>query len=199
MRTATHIRSRDGFGGVAAVSAFTMIELVVAVMLVAVMMFVAVPRFMVGKKSAMADALEVMESACNEARARAIMGNRPMQVVLYGAEGRVLVEPAPVGVMGATNGVSMASFDRLREAPDPGSGPLSKPPYHGQLSDDVAFRSLQVNGLDMMNSSLAAIRFFPNGTSDAMSAELSWLKRGLEVKGLTLEVITARLSIEDLR
>jgi hypothetical protein len=32
-----------------------------------------------------------------------------------------------------------------------------------------------------------------------MSAELSWLKGGLEVKQLTLEVITARLSIEDLR
>ena len=180
-------------------AAFTMIELVVAVMLVAVMMVVAVPRFMGVKKSPMAEALEVMESACNEARARAIMGNRPMQVVLYGAEGRVLVEPAPEGVMGATNGVSMASFDRLREAPDPGAGPLSKPPYHGQLNEDVAFRSLQVNGLDMMNSSLAAIRFFPNGTSDAMTAELSWLKRGLELKRLTLEVITARLSIEDLR
>lgn len=183
-------------GGIAA---FTMIELVVAVMLVAVMMFVAVPRFMAGKKGPMAQALEVMETACNEARARAIMGNRPMQVVLYGAEGRVLVEPAPVGVMGATNGVSMASFDRLRDAETPVSGPLSKPPFHGQLDEEVAFRSLAVNGMDMMNSSLAAIRFFPNGTSDAMTAELSWLKRGLELKRLTLEVITARLSIEDLR
>ena len=183
-------------GGIAA---FTMIELVVAVMLVAVMMFVAVPRFMAGKKGPMAQALEVLETACNEARARAIMGNRPMQVVLYGAEGRVLVEPAPVGVMGATNGVSMASFDRLRDAETPASGPLSKPPFHGQLDDEVAFRSLTVNGMDMMNSSLAAIRFFPNGTSDAMTAELSWLKRGLELKRLTLEVITARLSIEDLR
>lgn len=177
--------------------AFTMIELVVAVMLVAVMMFVAVPRFMANKKGPMAEALEVMENACNEARARAIMGNRPMQVVLYGAEGRVLVEPAPEGVMGATNGVSMASFDRLRDS-HPDSGPLSKPPFSGQLNDEVAFRSLSVNGLDMMNSSLAAIRFFPNGTSDGMSAELSWLKRGLEVKRLTLEVITARLTIEDL-
>jgi hypothetical protein len=109
------------------------------------------------------------------------------------------VEPAPEGVMGATNGVSMASFDRLRDSQDMQSGPMSKPPYHGQLNDDVAFRSLLVNGQNMMSSSLAAIRFFPNGTSDAMSAELSWLKGGLEVKRLTLEVITARLSIEDLR
>ncbi len=101
--------------------------------------------------------------------------------------------------MGATNGVSMASFDRLRDGRAFESGPLSKPPYHGQLNDDVAFRRLLVNGQDMMNSSLAAIRFFPNGTSDAMSAELSWLKAGLEAKRLTLEVITARLSIEDLR
>jgi len=188
MRTAFHIR----FQGAAARAAFTMIELVVAVMLVSVMMFVAVPRFMANKKGPMAEALEVMESACNEARARAIMGNRPMQVVLYGAEGRVLVEPAPEGVMGATNGVSMASFDRLRDSESMSSAPLSKPPYHGQLNDDVAFRSLLVNGQNM-------IRFFPNGTSDAMTAELSWLKGGLEVKQLILEVITARLSIEDLR
>ena len=79
MTTFLHPRS----GPPASRAAFTMIELVVAVMLVAVMMFVAVPRFMAVKKSAMAEALEVMESACNEARARAIMGNRPMQVVLY--------------------------------------------------------------------------------------------------------------------
>jgi len=195
MRTAFHIR----FQGAATHAAFTMIELVVAVMLVSVMMFVAVPRFMANKKGPMAEALEVMESACNEARARAIMGNRPMQVVLYGAEGRVLVEPAPEGVMGATNGVSMASFDRLRDSESMSSGPLVKPPYHGQLNDDVAFRSLLVNGQNMMSSPLAAIRFFPNGTSDAMTAELSWLKGGLDVKRLVLEVITARLSIEDLR
>jgi Tfp pilus assembly protein FimT len=193
MKASVHFR-RGRPGGRAA---FTMIELVVAVMLVATMMFVAVPRFMSARKPPMAQALEAIENACNEARSRAILGNVPMQVVIYGAAGEILVEPAPTGVMGATNGVSTASFEAFQgaAASDPG---VRKAPFHAKLNDEVAFRSLTVNSQNMMNSELAAIRFFPNGTSDAMTGELSHLKNSIELKRLTLEVITARLSIEDL-
>jgi len=176
---------------------FTMVELMVAVMLIAVMMFVAVPRMMGTRKSPMAQTLEAMENACNEARSRAVLGNRPMQVVIYGAAGEILVEPAPEGVVGATNGVSAASFEAFHNgSPDDAAG---RAPYHAKLNDDVAFRSLSVNSRNMMNAEMAAIRFFPNATSDAFQGELSHLSSGGELKRLTLEVITARLSIEDLR
>lgn len=178
-------------------SAFTLVELLVAVMLIAVMMFVAVPRMMNVRKSPMAETLEALENACNEARSRAILGQRPMQVVLYGTGGEILVEPAPAGVSGATNGVSMASFDALH-------GPSAeeargKTPFHAKLNEDVAFRRLRVNLQDMMGAELAAIRFFPNGTSDAFEGELSHLRNGAELKRVELEVITARLAIEDVR
>jgi Tfp pilus assembly protein FimT len=174
-----------------------MVELLVAVMLIAVMMFVAVPKMMGHRKSPMAQTLEAIENACNEARSRAILGNRAMQVVIYGGAGEILVEPAPEGVMGATNGVSTASFDAFRDgAPDSESG---RAPFHARLNEDVAFRSLSVNSQNMMNAELAAVRFFPNGTSDALVGELSHLRAGSDLKRITLEVITARLSIEDLR
>lgn len=175
---------------------FTMVELLVAVMLIAVLMFVAVPRMMGQRKSPMAETLEALENACNEARARAILGNRPMQVVLYGAAGEILVEPAPEGVSGATNGVSMASFEAFH-GPEVEAA-RKRMPFHAKLNEDVAFRSLTVNSQDMMGADLAAIRFFPNGTSDAFVGELSHLRSGLELKRVSLEVITGRLGIEDL-
>lgn len=194
MNACIHHRHRRAGG----LGAFTMIELIVAVMLVAIMMFVAVPRFMSAQKPPMAQALEAIQNACNEARSRAILANVPMQVVIYGAAGEILVEPAPTGVMGATNGVSTASFEAFQGArvDDP---TIRRAPFHAKINDEVAFRSLSVNSQNMMNAELAAIRFFPNGTCDAMTGELSHLKTGLELKRLTLEVITARLSIEDLR
>jgi prepilin-type N-terminal cleavage/methylation domain-containing protein len=176
---------------------FTLIELAVAMLLVSVLMFVALPRFAGVAKSPMARALSDLEEAFTEARARAILGNRPMQVVIYGAAGEILVEPAPEGVMGATNGVRMASFEAFR-----GIGPeaaANRAPFHARLHEEVAFRRLTVNSRDMMTAELAAIRFFPNGTSDAMEGELSHLRNSAQLKRLTLEVMTARLDIEDLR
>ena len=193
MRELTFIRSSGRIG----VAGFTLVELLVAVMLISVMMFVAVPRLMGLKKSPMVRALDAIEEACNEARSRAILGNRPMQVVIYGAAGEILVEPAPEGVMGATNGVSIASFEAMHQRDTlERSG---KPPFHAVLDSEVAFRKLTVNAQNMMFSELAAIRFFSNGTCDSMAGELTHLRSGGEIKRLILEVITARLSIEGIR
>jgi hypothetical protein len=43
----------------------------------------------------------------------------------------------------------------------------------------------------------AAIRFYPNGTCDALDAELQWQRR--EVRHITSELITGHLTVEDIR
>ena len=57
MRELTFIRSSGRIG----VAGFTLVELLVAVMLISVMMFVAVPRLMGLKKSPMVRALDAIE------------------------------------------------------------------------------------------------------------------------------------------
>ena len=41
-----------------------------------------------------------------------------------------------------------------------------------------------------------SIRFFPNGTSDALTAELQWLRRGLQ--RVSLDIMTGQPIVEAL-
>ncbi len=172
--------------------AFTLVELLVAISLAAIFMAIAIPAFRTTKRSAIAQATLDFEDACRNARAEAVLRNQPMQLVIRGGGGEILVEPAPVGVMGATNGVSMRSFEPRSSYDGPDAPPQSL--FHAKLDDDLGFRKLWVNGQDMMQSELAAIRFYPNGTSDAMEAELEY--RRLETRRLSLEMITGHLTVE---
>ncbi|HTI70460.1 MAG TPA: prepilin-type N-terminal cleavage/methylation domain-containing protein [Candidatus Limnocylindria bacterium] len=184
MRWSGHDRRTGRYG-------FTLIELLLVVGLSAIMMAIAIPVFRAAKRSPLAQATEDFSEACREARAQAVFKSMPMQLVIRGGGGEILVEPAPVGVMGATNGVSMSSFEpRVGSNADDTPGPQ----FHATLGDDLGFRKLYVNGVDMMNADLAAIRFYPNGTSDGMEAELQY--RRIEARRLSLEIITGQLTVE---
>jgi prepilin-type N-terminal cleavage/methylation domain-containing protein len=182
-----HHRGRSAQG-------FTLVELLVAISLAAIFMAIAVPVFRATKRGPLAQATLDFEQACREARSQAVIKNSPMQIVIRGGGGEILVEPAPVGVMGATNGVSLRSFEpRASESFD-------APPqylFHAKLDDDIGFRKLWVNGQDMMQAELAAIRFYPNGTSDALEAEVQY--RRIDTRRLSLEMITGQLTVESIQ
>ena len=175
--------------------AFTLIELMVAMAIIAISLAVAIPNLRQVVRSPIAQATKDILDATREARNRAIMLGKPMQLVI-GADANhtwMLVEPAPVGVLGARNGVSSASFAE-RTAPD-WDGP--KPLGQFTLHDDVAFRKLVVNGRDYLTTSdVTAIRFYPNGTADHCVAELTWLHR--EARRFTVEVMTGYVDVEDV-
>ena len=173
---------------------FTLVELLLVVCLSAIVMAVAIPSFRVAKRSPLAQATLDFEKACNEAKAQAVFKSIPMQLLIRGGGGEILVEPAPIGVMGATNGVSMSSFENFK---NPSTDGTPSAVFHATLNDDIAFRKLLVNGLNMMDAELAAVRFYPNGTCDGLEAELQY--RRIEARRLSLEIITSQLNVEAIQ
>ncbi len=176
-------------------SAFTLIELMVAIAIIGIALAVAIPNLRAIVRSPIAQATKDFIDAARETRNRAILMGRPMQLVILADanQTRMLIEPAPEGVMGAKNGVSSAGLDE-RMAENWG-GP--KMVSHFTLHNDVAFRRLTVNGRDYINSSDAtAIRFYPNGTADHCVAEMQWLRK--EARRFTLEVMTGYIDVEEV-
>ncbi len=170
---------------------FTLIEMMVVVTLIGLTLALAIPALREVRRSPIAQATKDFLDACREARSRAILGDRPMQLVLRDGGGELSVEPAPVGVLGATNGVTALRFD-----PNfPGEG--VEPVWARRLPDDVAFRSIVVNGRSYMDAAATAVRFHPNGTCDQFVAEIQWQRR--ETRLLQLEILTGIPTVEEVR
>lgn len=174
-------------------SAFTLIELLVAAALAAVLMMTAVPFAREVRKDPLVRAVNTLVEGCREARLKAILKDRPMQLVIFENGGAVGVEPVP------DHPISWKTTSASAElSPSIGdSSPADSIPTDvKRIDDEVAFRQLVVNGQDMMTSDAAVIRFFPNGTSDALIAELQWLRRG--VRRVSLDIMTGQPIVEGL-
>ena len=71
--------------------------------------------------------------------------------------------------------------------------PAARRGFHATLDDEVAFRVLFVNGRDRMTETAVTIRFFPNGTCDALDAELQWLRH--DARRVSLDILTGKLTV----
>jgi prepilin-type N-terminal cleavage/methylation domain-containing protein len=171
-------------------SGFTLIELMVAIAIGALLMMTAIPAIRASRKPPLILGVNTFVDACKNARARAILTGRPMQVVVYGGGSDLLVEPAPSRQVGAIDHPLPGDGAIPDSAPPSASrGPGEPPPLLStHFPDDVAFRTIRVNGRDMEQSDAAAIRFYPNGTSDALLADLQWQR--METMRITLDIIT---------
>lgn len=173
------------------VSGFTLIELMVVVAIMILTLAVAFPALREVKRSPIAQAIKDIEDLCREARLQAILRGKPTQLVIRDGGAELIVEMAPEGILGATNGVSAIA---IRDMPtDEGPVPIDARWLH----DEVGFRALVVNQRNFMEAAATAIRFYPNGTCDQFDAEIQWLRR--EARRLSLEVMTGLLTIEDIR
>jgi prepilin-type N-terminal cleavage/methylation domain-containing protein len=177
--------------------AFTLIELMVAIAIGALLMMTAIPFARKAQKTPLVRATLDLEEALRQARIKAILTGKAMQVVIYDNGGALGVEPVPnltpeQGFEAATEAQAEAGAAEASVA-DAGS----KPVFQARLHEEVAFRQLLVNGRNMMQEQATAVRFFPNGTSDALDAELQWLRR--EARRITLDVMTGLPRVEDVK
>lgn len=173
---------------------FTLIELLVAAALAAVLMMTAIPFARGVRKDPLVRAVNALVDSCRDARLKAILKDRPMQLVIFENGGALGVEPVPDSPM------SHSRPTRSEEPAGPSDGPGAGSDFLSgvtRIDDEVAFRQLVVNGRDMMASDAAVIRFFPNGTSDALVAELQWLRRG--VRRVSLDIMTGQTTVEGLQ
>jgi len=172
--------------------AFTLIELLVAAAIAALLMMTAIPYVREVRKDPLVRAVNSLVDACREARLQAILKDRPYQVVIYDNGGAIAVEPVPQasGGFGPTN----VGGESVPADPSAGSGAGGgSKNFESRIDDEVAFRTLYVNGRDRWTESAVTVRFYPNGTCDALDAELQWLRH--DVRRISLDILTGHPTV----
>lgn len=180
--------------------AFTLIELMVAIALGALMMMIAIPALRASQKPPLVRATNDLLEACREARSRAVLTGRPFQVVFVVMDNtdtmEMRVEPAPLREFqsiptGDTPPPASAATTELRRAM-----------FHAPFPEDVSFRYLAIDRHVIFDAGVrgqqdagaAAIRFYPNGTSAELIADLDY--RHQEVRHLVSDLITGQVNVE---
>ena len=194
-QTRTRCRSR------AAPRGFTLIELMVAIAIGALMLLIAIPALKATQKPPLVRATNALIEACNEARARAIFTGRPFQVAFVVLDNKdsmeMRVEPAPLREF-----ESIASENTPPPAGGSGAEAAHRPMFHAEFPDDVAFRYLAIDrhvifdaGVrGQQDAGMAAIRFYPNGTSSELVSDLDYQHR--ETLHITNDLVTGQVTVE---
>jgi prepilin-type N-terminal cleavage/methylation domain-containing protein len=161
---------------------FTLIELMVAISIAALMMMVAIPAFRATRKPPLIRAANDFIEACRQARARAVLTGFPMDVLVSANDRTTELSVVPVpGGPGPSNAAN---------------GPASAALFRAEFPEDVAFRTFIVNQRNAVSgfTEAAAVRFFPNGTSDQLDAELQWQRR--EILRFRSDLVTGIVEME---
>lgn len=177
---------------------FTLIEIMVALALATMMMFIAIPSIQGIRKPPLVRASEDFVKGCREARARAILTGRPMQFVIEAGSGLLRVEPATTALPAAFGTDGSGAIPALSSDPDVHE---TRALFSAQLPEEVAFRKLVINLRSVFDArdrsssdaQFAIIHFYPNGTSDDLLAEM--LVNHSEVFQITLDVITGQPTV----
>src|SRR5437868_4609044 len=121
-------------------SAFTLIEIMIVVAIMAIIMGMAVPfAYKALRKEGMSQAVSEVVEVCSHARARAIMGGQPTFVVFHPESRTFQVEGGAAGANSSTS----APEESIRpdvQATLPANSGLS-----GQFSEHVSIEMLDVN------------------------------------------------------
>jgi prepilin-type N-terminal cleavage/methylation domain-containing protein len=165
--------------------AFTLIEVMIVVSIVAVIITAGVP--MVWKalaKNQMAKAVNDVIEGCKSARDRAIVHSRPYDFVVRNEsahDATLLIEPSKLRDPGAV------AFPGATDAvKDKQSGSLMED-FPRKLGQDVAIELVAVNMADVMKEKEARVRFYPNGTSDEFTIVL---RQGGVQRRVSVDIVT---------
>ena len=136
--------------------------------------------------------------AFQQARVKAILSAHAMQVVIFVDDGGT-----GIGVESVPNLGPIERFESESDSGGAGSAEVSGLgkgdglAFSARLDDEVAFSRLLINGRSVDSADQAAvIRFFPNGTSDALDAELQWLRQ--DVRRISLDIMTGQPEVRGL-
>jgi type II secretory pathway pseudopilin PulG len=143
-----------------AVSAFTLIELMVVIGLMMIIIAIGVPRMVQGNRTPLGESLNAVMEACAAARRQAILSGGTSRVTIRGAE-----EGAGFIIRAGSGG------GRQKAAEGPESGASSPKPsggagFSGRIHDEVAIHFISVNFGDPMDEDQVEVKFYSNGTSD---------------------------------
>jgi len=169
-------------------SAFTLLEIMIVVGIMALLVTTGVPLVVrAWKKAPMAKALSEFVEVCSQARAQAIMQGRQVDLVLYPQEGRFSV--------GDSSGHAAGGNSSFGHVYVPG-GTSPNAGTSGQFPREILIELLDINKLrhEFKNDEMARVRFFPNGTCDELTIIL--LSDQGERREILLEITTGLAMVE---
>ena len=194
--------------------AFTLVEIMVVVGIIAIVMTIAVPfmRTAFETPRGMGGAVKVLQEAASNARALAILRQTTTELVIRPREGTFEVSMS--GGSGERGG-GIESVDGSRvhmqsknvagedwrmadrktgQGGSGGGGRSERDPFKGRLPKGIQIEGLGVNGEDWTEDEVAKVRFYSNGTCDEMSIVL--ISDTNERRNIWLEVVTGYAEIE---
>lgn len=168
--------------------AFTLIEIMIVVGIMAILMTIAIPAFVTAQnKTPMRNALQGVMEACATARAQAILRGSLVELRIRPQD--YTFEVAPTGQREGS-----ASAGDARPQPKAGDG-------HGvftlKLPEEVGIEEIAVNFALLKDAEAVAVRFHANGTSDEFTVVLRSLHN--ELRKITLDPITGKADYDVLR
>ncbi len=163
------------------VSAFTLIEIMIVVGILAILMTVAIPAFVSAQnKTPMRNALHGVMEACATARAQAILRGTIVELRIRPQD--YTFDVSPTGQTAGSGGAGGA-----RPEPKAGEGHAV---FTLKLPTEVGIEELAINFQPFKEAELAAVRFHANGTSDEFTVVLRSLSG--EIRRITLDPVTGR-------
>lgn len=180
---------------------FTLFELMVVIAILGIVATISMPSLIGNlKRRPMQQAVENLQEVCRHARLKAVMEGRASELVVQAGNGSLDVRQA-------TDAAAPDPVDPLD--PAAGEAPAGEADSAGvlrggkvanlrlRLPESVAFKELQVNLRDMMDYPEARVRFYPDGTCDALEAVL--FSERSEERRFKLEITTGRDIVEVIR
>ncbi len=159
--------------------AFTLIELMVVMGLMAIIIAIGVPRMVQGNRTPLGESLNVVMEACAAARRQAILSGRTTSMTIRPAEGDAGFTVTVGAGGGSPRASEMEAINSVTEPiMDELSPPVPKPKggagFTGRIHDEVAIYGLFVNFKDMMDGDQeqAVVKFYSNGTTDEFTVAM---------------------------
>lgn len=167
--------------------AFTLIEIMIVVGLIAIFMTVAIPAFVSAQnKTPMRNALQGVLEACSTARAQAILRGAVVELRIRPQD--YTFDVAPTGQIEGSGG------GEARPDPKAGEGHAV---FSVKLPTEVGIEELAVNFQLLKDAEAVAVRFHANGTCDEFTVVLRSLSG--ELRKITLDPITGKADYEVMR
>lgn len=168
--------------------AFTLIEIMIVVGIIAIVMTIAIPAFVTAQnKTPMRNAVQGVMEACATARAQAILRGNIVELRIRPQD--YTFDVAPTGQRAGSGGGGDA-----RPEPKAGEG-------HGvfsvKLPEEVGIEEVAVNFQLLKDEEAIAVRFHANGTSDEFTLVLRSLYN--ELRKITLDPVTGKADYDVLR
>jgi prepilin-type N-terminal cleavage/methylation domain-containing protein len=183
---------------------FTLFEIMMVLAILLIIVGIGLPAMIsTVRKGPMRQALADLEEGFLRARMLAILTGLPAELVIHAADGTLTLRPVSEGAAASTDEDSPARPMGLGEEFGEATGsrnrstPEELPKFSAKLDDSVAFKQLTVSLRDVMDETEAAVRFYPNGTCDALTALL--VSEAGQERALTLEITTGRMGLEVIR